>query len=49
MVHLFRHIDGTKLPDSFTATVGADFAVTRRLNLDADLLERVFSDDGSSF
>jgi hypothetical protein len=41
-------LTATKLPDSFTATVGADFAVTRRLNLDADLLERVFSDDGSS-
>lgn len=37
-----------KLPDVFSFSAGADYAVNRRLNLNVDLLERVFSDDGSS-
>jgi hypothetical protein len=38
----------TKLPNTFTLSGGADVALTRRINLDADLLERVFSNDGSN-
>jgi len=37
-----------KLPNIVTFSGGADNALTRRLNLDADLLERMFSNDGSS-
>jgi hypothetical protein len=41
-------LQGSKLPNAFTTSIGADYALTKRLNLDADLLERVFSNDGSS-
>lgn len=37
----------SKIPNIFTSSVGADFALTRRINVDADVLERVFSNDGS--
>ena len=36
----------TKLPNIFSTTVGLDFAATRRINVDFDLLERAFSNDG---
>jgi len=40
-------LSASKLPNAFTASAGADLALNRRLNVDADLLERVFSNDGS--
>lgn len=40
-------LNPSKLPNTFTSSFGADLALSRRLNLDADLLERVFSNDGS--
>jgi len=37
-----------KLPNIITVSGGADFALTKRLNLNADLLARFLSNDGSS-
>jgi hypothetical protein len=37
----------TKLPNIITFSGGADFALSKRINLDADFLERSMSNDGS--
>jgi len=40
-------LTSNKLPNTFTFSAGADFALNRRFDFDADLLDRVFSNDGS--
>jgi hypothetical protein len=42
-----NQLKSTKLPNTFTGSVGADFALTMHFNLNADLLMRVFSNDGT--
>jgi hypothetical protein len=40
-------VPSSKLPNIYTTSFGADFAVNSRLNIDVDILDRTFSNDGS--